>query len=345
VKILIVAKNWLGDMLFQVPALEAVKAAWPQAEIVCVAPPRCRAMVAAHPAVSRFIAFDERREQKGLAAKIRWVLSLRGEKWDKAFLFHRSRTRAFLTLLAGARERVGYGKGRDWFLTQSIANPDQPLHEVDYFLNLLKQAGIPVPERARYRFYFTPRDQDEAHEILSRHGLRPSGFVCFHMGANWEPKRWPLGHFARTAEMIHEKWQVPVAVTGSREDGQLVEKMRQRVSRGSVIPLTGQTPLGVLGAVFAKSAAVVSADSGPMHIASGSGANVVALFGPTDPRRTGPRGIGDSVVLQYIPPGYTTPWIGEKLPDEEWMSGIRPERVIQTLEEKKWIRPSQAVFS
>jgi ADP-heptose:LPS heptosyltransferase len=65
-----------------------------------------------------------------------------------------------------------------------------------------------------------------------------------------------------------------------------------------------------------------------MHMASGVGASVAALFGPTDPRLTGPRGIGESVVLQYVPPGYSVPFFGKDLPAGGWLSHIDPEQVF-----------------
>ena len=65
-KILIVTKNWLGDILFQVPAIEAIRARYPEAEIVCIAPSRCREMLEAHPTVSRVIVFDEKKEHRSL---------------------------------------------------------------------------------------------------------------------------------------------------------------------------------------------------------------------------------------------------------------------------------------
>jgi ADP-heptose:LPS heptosyltransferase len=69
-----------------------------------------------------------------------------------------------------------------------------------------------------------------------------------------------------------------------------------------------------------------------MHIASGSGAPVVALFGPTDPKLTGPRGRGESIVLQYVPSGYTVPFFGKDLPEEGWLSRITPEEVLDAIE-------------
>lgn len=336
-RILIVTKNWLGDMLFQIPAIEAIKAKWPQAEIVCAAPARCRPMLAAHPAVTRFMVLDERGEHRGLLARLRWVMALRREKWDQAWLFHGSRTRAFLVWLAGVKERIGYRSDRSWLLTRSVSEPQGARHEVDHFMDLLRGAGVPVKDDARYRFYFSDKDAETAEELIISNGLRRGGYVCFHLGANWGPKRWPVENFAETARLISKRWQAPVVITGGKDDVPLARTLQSQCRDENIVSFAGKTSLGVLGALFKNAAAVVSADSGPMHIASGVGAPVAALFGPTDPSRTGPRGIGPSVVLQHIPEGFHVPWTGERMPEGGWMSHIQPAEVIRALEEKKWI--------
>jgi ADP-heptose:LPS heptosyltransferase len=100
--------------------------------------------------------------------------------------------------------------------------------------------------------------------------------------------------------------------------------------------LIGQTDLGSLAALFAGALFVVSGDSGPMHIASGAGARVVALFGPTNPDLTGPRGAGETVILKHVPQGYSSPWYGEEMPAGGWLENITPEEVITAIERHGW---------
>ncbi|MBU3758863.1 MAG: lipopolysaccharide heptosyltransferase II [Candidatus Omnitrophica bacterium] len=341
-KILIFTKNWVGDLLFQMPAIDAVAAQWPEAEIVCLVPARCREMLRAHPRVSRVLIFDERREQKSWPARLAFGLKLRGETWDRAFLFHRSRTRAFIAFLAGARERAGYGKKRAWLLTQTLEEPAEKIHHVDYFLNLVRAAGVQTPENQGYRFYFSQEDELQALDLMTSLEIRPRGFVCFHLGANWEPKRWPPEHFARLAEKIHEHFGLAAVLTGAPEDRPLAEAVLRHAGRARVLSLIGRTGLRVLGALFSRSACVVSGDSGPMHIAAGSGARVAALFGPTDPAQTGPRGQGESLVIHHVPEGFTSPWYGSSLPEGGWLSKIEPEEVFEALRRKGWLQPAPA---
>lgn len=344
-KILIVTKNWLGDILFEMPAVEMIRKKYPDAEIVCLTHPRCREMLEAQPSVDRVVAFDEHKEN--IFSKLRFVKKMRRLKIDRAYFFHRSRTRAFLLMLAGIKERIGFEIKKPNFLTLAIAEPPQALHHADHFVYLLTQTGFEKPVNPSYTFYYTRRDQDGALHLLKNSGIG-ADYVCFHLGANWEPKRWPAEHFAKLADLIHAKWKLPVILTGGPGDLALGEKVLSEVKHANVQSWIGKTTLGELAAIFSRSAFVVSGDSGPMHIASGAGARVAALFGPTSPELTGPRGIGERLVLSFIPKGYTVPWYnkdGKDFPAEGWLSQISPEEIMSALESRGWGNKKSGEFS
>ena len=340
-KILVVMKNWLGDLLFQMPALDLIKARYPAASIVCMAPERCREILEAHPAVSGFFSFDEKSTHRSWFKRIAFIFELRkAGPWDAGYLFHRSRSRAVLLWLAGVRERTGYGKGRKIFLTKAVKEPAKSLHQLDHFMALMKGAGYQIPPEPSYRFYFKPEDETQAFAALKEKGVEKGArYVCFHLGANWEPKRWPVLYFSVLAEKIHEKWGIPVVVTGSRQDRPLFEEFINGVGPSSkkgsapvIVDLVGKTSLRVSSVIYKNAACLVTGDSGPMHIASGVGARVVALFGPTDPNLTGPRGTGEHIVLQFVPPGYSVPFYGKDLPEDGWLSKIAPDQVFDAVE-------------
>lgn len=333
-KILAVMKNWLGDLLFQMPALTLIRERYPQALITCVAPERCREILEAHPAVSGFLSFDEKSTHRGWPSRFGFLGELRKTRpWDRGYLFHRSRSRALLLALAGVKERIGFGRGRGLLLTQALPEPSRPLHQLDYFFDLMQKAGFKVPEEKVYRFYYKDEDMHVASVLLKEHGIRDGErFLCFHLGANWAPKRWPPGHFASLAELIHEKWRLPIVVTGSSADGPLLERLMNGIRKAKIISMVGKTPLRVTACIYKYAGCLVTGDSGPMHIASGVGASVVALFGPTDPEQTGPRGTGEKIVLQFVPPGYSVPFYGKELPVEGWLSRISPKQVLEAVE-------------
>lgn len=338
-KILVFMKNWLGDVLFQLPAIQTLRANFPDAKIIVAVPQRCEEILKAVPFIDGVRIFDERTSERSIFSKIKFVLWLKKEKFDQVFLFHRSFTRALLCKLGSIRKRVGFETAkRKGMLTTSVPVPRQPLHQVDVFLVLMKWAGLKVEFGKEYEFYFSPEDGTKAKALLERHNLKEKSFAAFHVGANWKPKKWPLGNFKKLARLLSENLSCPVVVTGGPEEAGV---------KGDFISLCGQTSLGTLGALFKKAAFVVSSDSGPLHIASGVGTPVVAIFGPTSPELTGPRGTGKKIVLHDVPEGYQTPWFGKESEfPQGWMEEITPEQVFETIcLENLWIHPTEKISS
>jgi len=146
---------------------------------------------------------------------------------------------------------------------------------------------------------------------------------------------------ARLAGLLIERLGCKIVLTGSERDESIAESIQGQVPEGTgtcpwvkgegVLSLCGRTSLGVLGAVYKRAEFVVSSDSGPLHIASGVGTPVVALFGPTSPVLTGPRGTGKKTILQFVPEGYSIPWKGKVLPERGWMERISPEEVFEKI--------------
>ena len=336
-KILIVTKNWLGDILFQIPAIETIHRQYPEAEIVCMSPNRCKEILEAHPAVKRVLVFDEKKEHRSFFGRWAFAWRIRNERFDRVYLFHDSRTRAALVWLAGIPVRIGFAGNRRVFLTRAIKEPQRKMHQVDYFLCAVEESEGLAHETKPYHFYFSPQDAESAKRKTK--SLPGSSYVCFHLGANWEPKRWPVTHFAKLADLIHQRWGLPVIVTGGAQDVPLAETLKREIRQAQVMILAGCTTLGELGAIFKNSLFVVSGDSGPMHIASGVGTSVAALFGPTDPDGTGPRGTGKILILRFVPEGFQVPWYGEEkdFPKEGWLSHIQPEEVIRAIEKQHWV--------
>jgi len=335
----------LGDVLFEVPAMQAVRENFPGARLVVLAPRRCQEVLETVPYLDEVRVFDERESERSFLSKVHFIGWLRRERFDKVYLFHRSFTRALLAWMGGIPERVGYETPkRRRVLTVAVPEPAEPLHQVDYFLVLLKWAGLRVKFGAEYQFFDRPDDEVKALHLLESRGLQGKAFVAFHIGANWEPKKWPAGHFSRLAQLVWKNFSCPVVLTGASQEERLAEEVLEKGPPASLISLCGKTSLGILGALYRKAAFVVSSDSGPLHIASGVGTPVVALFGPTSPRLTGPRGTGKKVVIQWVPKGYSVPWKGKTVPPEGWMEKISPEAVFGRIQQENlWAEKSEKI--
>ncbi len=297
-RILVVNPNWLGDVVMTTPVFRTLKKNFPEAHIACLAVPRVRGILESCPDVDEIIDYDESGRHKGILGHWSLVRELRRRAFDTAFLLHRSRTRAFLVFLAGIPSRIGYDtKKLGILLTEKVSPLQGPVvHKADYYFHVLEAVGIEEDRRVTVLRH-EPRALEAIERRLSAFGIRKSDkLVVFHVGANWEFKKWPAERFVQLARLIRGMDGVHVLISGGGKDRGAADLIQREVS--GLHSLAGEITLKELIALLYRADVLVSADSGPMHIASSVGTNVVALFGPTRPEDSGPRGWGESVILR-----------------------------------------------
>ena len=335
-KILIFNVNWLGDIVFTSPFIRAVREAFPGSHIACVAVPRCTEILEANPRINKLITFDENGPEKTLFGKLRFALRLRKEKFNIAFILHRSKTRAFITFMAGIKERVGYDtKRRGFLLTKRLRVPEKIPHRVEYFLQLAKAAGADTSKKD-YEFFITESDKKRSVRILEQAGVNANDrIVALNPGGNWNPKRWPAERFAELADSLVEKYGVAILITGAKKDMALADKISAGM-KNKAISICGKTAIRELASVFKKVRLVISGDSGPMHIAVGVEANVVALFGPTSADITGPYGKGNYIILKKDV-GCPVPCYDLACKDNKCMKAISVDDVLNAIKKQGYL--------
>lgn len=338
--IAVFTKNWIGDVVFLEPAIGTIKRNIPYSRIIAICPKRCIPVLEANPNIAEIIPFDDRTEDRGFVSKWRLIRRLKALDIKRIYIFHRSWSRAALAYFSGIPERIGYDtKRRGFWLTQAVRELPEPIHSVDSFLKLLELSGLEVPAETRnYRFYFSDEDKTKAKSLLQNHRLHPDRLIALNPGANWLPKRWPIGHFKQLARELVQKYRAEIMVTGGSQDLELARALAGDSSNSSIVSLCGQTSLRELGALYSMCRLVISNDSGPLHIGAGVGTNVIGIFGPTDPKLTGPRGSGCNVVLHYVPPGEQAPWYGKHFPFGKWMEQISVRQVLDAIDREGLLR-------
>ena len=296
-KILIVNVNWIGDVIFSTPFIKTVRNAYPDAYTACLLHPRCVDVLKDNPGIDEIVIYDEEGIHKGLFGKLRLISYLRKKNFDIAFILHRSFTKALLTFLAGAKERVGYPtKRRGAFLTRLVEIPDEEIHKVEYFLNLARACGIPVRDIA-YEFFIKDTDRKKIGQFLKESGINyPDKLAVLCPGGNWDMKRWPKENFALLADMLIERLGLKVVLSGAKKDIGLTDQIRKMMKNDCAVSC-GKTTLKELGALLEHADLVVANDTGPMHLAVAMKARTIALFGPTSPKLTGPYGKGNYSVI------------------------------------------------
>lgn len=286
------ATNWLGDAVMSLPAIRAIAAAFPHAEIAVVARPWVADLYARESCIHRVIPYTA---QKGLGAKRAFAAGLRKERFDLAILLQNAFDAALMAWLAGIPERIGYRRdGRGMLLTRAIAVPETgeiPRHERFYYLELLRRAGIleRYPEDEAIRLERSPVGA-AGPAIL---GISPG--AAYGTAKQWLPER-----FVEAARMFAPSFD-SVLVFGSAGEKALCEQVAGaiRESGAAVCNLAGATSLREFIDTAATCRLFLTNDSGAMHIASALGVPTVAVFGATDDTTTGPTGPLARVVREH----------------------------------------------
>lgn len=301
--------NWIGDAVMSLPALEALRRRYPGAEIVLVAKPWVSELFSGYPAVDRLIVYDSEGAHRGASGFWKLVRGLRSEHFDAAILFQNAFHAAWMAWLAGIRSRVGYARdGRGMLLTEAVEVPARAAygHHAYYYLQLLFRAGLiskpePLEPMDKVRLAVEKAEKAWARKHIESLGLHgPRLLVGLSPGASFGPaKRWPVEQYADLADRLIGALGADVLIFGSAAEKPLAEAIAREMEHTPTI-VAGQTTLRQLMALLAQCRLIVTNDSGPMHLAAAVGVPVVAIFGSTDERATGPLGPHARVVKQAV---------------------------------------------
>ncbi len=302
--VLVRGVNWLGDAVLSLPAVEALRRLYPDATIGVVAPERLAPLWRMQPGVDVVESFEAAPGLAGLRDDLRLAGRLRRQGWELALAFPNSFRSALLPALARVPRRVGFATdGRRWLLTDRLTKTDEVrgAHQVDQYLALVRSLGYegPLPP---LRLTVDAERLGWAEALLERH--QPSGgrrpVVGIHPGATYGPaKRWFADRFASVAEAAANELGALVLIFGRPGEAPWAAEAAS-ARPGQVLDVTGHTDVAALAALLAQSDILVCNDSGPMHVAAAVGTPVVALFGSSDPARTGPVGPGHVVVREPV---------------------------------------------
>ena len=324
-RILVRAPNWLGDSVITVPAVRAIKAGRPDAHITIAAPAKIAAVWKLVPDIDEVIAL----EGPGLFATIQAIR--RQPVFDVAILFPNSLRAALEAWLAGIERRVGFpGHHRRWLLNQLVEDEPRsgPIeHQVYRYLRLARSLGAPqaTPELRR----FLPRGRTNG--APAKVGLCP--------GAEYGPaKRWLPERFAEVAKIVADSRPVQWILFGTAADTEIGTTIEAALGPHCLNRI-GKTTLDELVAELGECALLLTNDTGTMHLATLIGVPVVAVFGSTEPRLTGPLGTGHSVIRHQVE---CSPCFLRECPiDFRCMKAVAVDEVVAAVTELlgKWESP------
>ena len=290
-KILIVGPSWVGDMVMAQTLFQCLKQRHPECEIDVLAPDWSRPILERMPEVRAALSLPLGHGVLDLATRRRIGKSLVGQ-YDQAILLPNSLKSALVPWFAGIPKRTGWKGEMRYGLLNDIRTLDKDSYPlmIERFMALAYEPGAALSQP-----YPQPRlviDEASRDAALAKFELqldRPVLALC--PGAEFgEAKRWPAEHYAKVAEIkIRAGWQV--WMFGSKNDHPSCEAIRERLIPGlreESVNLAGETSLAEAIDLLSCADAVVSNDSGLMHVAAALNRPLVAVYGSTSPQFTPP---------------------------------------------------------
>lgn len=300
-RICLIKPSALGDIVQTLPLLPILRERFPAAKISWVVGSQFADLLEGHPCLDEIIPFHRR---GGTLSYLRLLANLRRHWFDLVFDLQGLFRTGLMTWATGAPLRIGLETAREgshWACHSLLPNTSRhvPAHlrtwQVAEALGMgqhCRETLIPV----RYE------DRIWAKERLAN---LPSRWLVIHAGAQWETKRWPPGQFAFVAAKAVRRYGMSIVLVGAPNEKPLTDAMEHQLRRfvpnARIANLAGETTLKQLAAVLESAEAVVSNDSGPMHMAAGLGRPVVGIFTCTSPERSGPPGDHHELVRTQVP--------------------------------------------
>jgi heptosyltransferase-2 len=287
---LVISPNWIGDAVMAQPLLRALKERHPGRPIDVLAPGWVAPVWRAIAEVDSVLETPFRHGKLQLGERRKFAKVLRQRGYHDAYVLPNTLKFALIPWLARIPRRVGY-KGEMRYGLINVMHHDDPVHPrpMTRFYAALADApamatpAAPVPPPVL--------SVTAAQKLAALAGIglaADASIVAFAPGAEFGPaKRWPAAHFAELARMIQQaRPDVHILLLGSAKDAPVCDEIV--AAAPGVRSLAGSTSLGDAIALLASATALVTNDSGLMHIASALQRPVVALYGPTDPNHTPP---------------------------------------------------------
>jgi len=262
---LVIQTAFLGDVVLTTPLLSALAALHGPVDVVTT--PVAAPLLETHPAVRTVIPYDKRGTDRGWGGVRNLARRLKGERYARAYLPHRSLRTAALAFLARIPTRIGFAGGWSFFYTEARPKP-RTGHETDRLMALADDASGVYPPQLR------PTAADEQAAALIE-----GAFVALAPGSIWGSKRWP--YYSELAAKLAAR--LPVVLVGGPDDAGLGDEIVKAVGRsgGRAVNACGKLTLRQSAALIGRASALVTNDSAPLHLATAMGTPVVALFGPT----------------------------------------------------------------
>jgi heptosyltransferase II len=294
--ILVVRNDRFGEFLLNIPALRALKETFSYARLIAVVDPYTKELAESVLFIDEIIEWG--RQGHSLSEKLRLIKLLRKKSIDMAIMLNPAKDFNIFTCLAGISVRVGYNRKWGFLLTHKMEDKKHlgQRHEIEYNLELVSLIGAKTKDKT----LFLSTDDREINGLSGELNIKNyNNLIALHPWTSDPVKQWPHERFRELTGRLIREQGIPVVVIGGKEELTKSTELFGNID-GSLINLTGRTTLRQLAAVLKRCKLLISGDSGPVHLASAVGTEVLAIFRNDIPgksaRRWGPWGNGHTVI-------------------------------------------------
>ncbi|MBI5583917.1 MAG: lipopolysaccharide heptosyltransferase II [Deltaproteobacteria bacterium] len=326
-------------MIHALPAAALLKKTYPHLRLFWVVEDRCAPVLEAHPLLDQVIVYPRRRI-KTLWAEKRWAelwkeiqrlrRALSGVRADLSLDFQGLAKSALMVLLARAPQRLGCTGLKEFSYLLSHSVPaGQGLHAVDRNLKVAEFLGCP-PGNPEFSLGLRPEERQWAAAFLADQGLgEQETIIGLQLGASFPQKCWPSEHWQELIQRLSRTGGRQLILFGDQQDRSRFQEFP--LPAGPVTDTLGRLSLRQLMALMERCRLVVGADTGPLHVAVALGVPVVGLYGPDDPRFTGPYGAAHRIHYKNLrcSPCYKQPTCQGRF---DCLRDIEPEEVLRSIE-------------
>ena len=282
-RILIITLSNIGDVYLTLPVVSAVRKAFPSAQLSLLGGAGAKDVFLDDPRLQDIISYDKKAPFR---EKFRLVKSLREKKFDLAVDL---RSSLFPVLIGAAHHTPLFTKP-----------PRTLLHKMDQHLWKLKTVGVPIEGAQEQSLWIRPKSEEKIRTLLRGFGIQPGDpFILLSPGSKSDLKRWRATSFSELSDRLHKGKKFPLIFIGEKSDEPFIKTVTSSMKE-PFHSLVGETPLPDLAALIRSARLLVTNDSASLHIASLLGTPTVAIFGPTDPKKYGPRSEAHRVVRKDL---------------------------------------------
>ena len=342
-RVLLLRVERIGDLLMVMDAIAAARASWPAAQIDLAVGSWNAPLAALIPGLNHIDHVDVpwlAREGTGLSWRglLAQANVWRERRYDLVVNFEPDIRTNLLAWRTGAPLRAGYWTGGGGKLLTDALAYDPESHVSDNALALIHHCAGGGGARAASRPLLTPGAGAVAAANALLAAVPPTTrLVGLHVSGGRESKQWHLARFAEVGRALTSEAGTTLVLTGAPGDRAMVDQVRQALGNRPVVDAAGELDLPATAAILARLDVLITGDTGPMHLAAAVGTPVVALFGPSDPRRYGPLADQQRVLRGQL---HCSPCGQVRLPPErcrghvpDCMDGITVDVVVQAARE------------